>query len=154
MTEPEAAITAIDKRIVTFLQSQTVLTLAVSKDSSPYCATCFYAYSPEHNALIFKSSGETRHVVIGLENHSVAGSVLPDKLITGKVKGIQFSGLFEKPEGTVLSDLQKVYYRKYPFAMAMSGDLWIVRLGWVKFTDNTLGFGTKLTWSANMPDLK
>lgn len=135
-----------DKLIVEFLQAQTVLTYATSIENEPYCATCFYAYDEEHGMLIFKSSEETLHVQQGLLNHRVAGSVLPDKLQTGKVKGIQFKGQFGVPPEDKLSDLKKTYYKKYPFALAMSGALWIIELNLIKFTDNTLGFGKKIYW--------
>lgn len=142
----EVELPKVDERIVSFLQAQTVLTVATTKDNVPYCATCFYVYAADHNALIFKSSPETVHVGQGLMNQYVAGSVLPDKLITGKVKGIQFSGSFSKVQNAGESDLQKAYYKKYPFARAMGGELWVIKLAWIKFTDNTLGFGKKITW--------
>lgn len=139
-----------DERITSFISSQTVLTMAVCTAGIPYCASCFYAYNEEHNMLVFKSSKETRHTSAGLLNKRVSGTVLPDKLLKGKVKGVQFQGLFLQPEGDVLSDLQGVYYRKYPFAMAMGGDIWAIELRWIKFTDNTLGFGKKVTWGEEL----
>lgn len=146
MTITEKEVLKVDERIVSFLRAQTVLTIATSDANIPYCATCFYAYSTEYNVLVFKSSPDTTHISQGLANCHVAGSVLPDKLITGKVKGIQYSGVFEKPGGELQAEVQKEYYKKYPFALAMGGDLWIIKLSWIKFTDNTLGFGKKLTW--------
>lgn len=141
-------IIRVDKRIVSFLQSTTVLTLATSEGNVPYCAACFYAYSEKYNSLIFKSSADTLHIIQGLNNRYVAGAVLPDRLVTGKVKGIQFAGTFCRAEGDRQDDLQKEYYKKYPFALAMGGDIWAVELTWIKFTDNTLGFGKKLIWQA------
>ncbi len=148
MTNTQTSIAMVDKRIVSFLQAQTVLTMATSADNIPYCAACFYAYSEKHNCLVFKSSSDTAHIVQGLNNRRVAGSVLPDKLITGKVKGVQFAGNFTMAEGDLQSDLQKEYYKRYPFALAMGGDLWVIELSWIKFTDNTLGFGKKVVWEA------
>lgn len=146
MTEAQTETMKVDKRIVSFIQSQSVLTLATSAYNIPYCAPCFYAYSENANALVFKSSAETNHIVQGVENQHVAGAVLPDKLVTGKVKGIQFSGTLDKVDAAIQDDLQKVYYKKYPFALAMGGELWAIKLSWIKFTDNTLGFGTKVIW--------
>ncbi|RXF71717.1 hypothetical protein [Arcticibacter tournemirensis] len=146
MTDAPTEIIKVDKRIVAFIQSQSVLTIATSANNMPYCATCFYAYSENANALVFKSSAETTHIAQGIENRHVAGSVLPDKLVTGKVKGIQFSGILDRVDAAHQDDLQKVYYKKYPFALAMGGELWVIKLSWIKFTDNTLGFGTKVIW--------
>ena len=81
-----------------------------------------------------------------LINNNVAGSILVDKTEIGKIKGIQFNGTFLSPKDALLKDAQKAYYFKYPYAAAMKGDLWVIELTSVKFTDNTLGFGKKLIW--------
>ena len=136
----------MDKKISAFIKAQTALTIATSVDSIPYCATCFYAYLEEENLLVFKSDAETKHISDALINNNVAGSILVDKTEIGKIKGIQFNGTFLAPKGVQLKDAQKAYYFKYPYAAAMKGDLWVVELTEVKFTDNTLGFGKKLKW--------
>lgn len=147
MKDKTVVATDPDNRIVSFVKSQTVFTLAVNLvNSPPYCAPCFYAYSETHNALVFKSSRDTKHIIGAIANSVVGGSILPDKLSAGKVKGVQFTGLFIEPKDDLLLSFQKVYYKKYPFAMAMSGDIWAVEFRTIKFTDNTLGFGTKLLW--------
>lgn len=136
----------MDKKISAFIKAQTALTIATSVDSIPYCATCFYAYLEEENLLVFKSDAETRHISDALINNNVAGSILVDKTEIGKIKGIQFNGSFLSPKDAPLKDAQKAYYFKYPYAAAMKGDLWVIELTSVKFTDNTLGFGKKLIW--------
>ena len=139
-------LSGIDKRIITFLLSQTTLTIATCSEDKPYCATCFYVYSQEDNCLIFKSSKESQHILNALANNSVAGSVLPDKLVTAQLKGIQFTGTFTDPEGEHLKKLQRIYYKKYPFAIAVPGNIWSIELKGIKYTDNTLGFGKKISW--------
>lgn len=148
MTDTNIPLQAVDNRVVSFLQAQTALTLGTCADNIPYCSACFYAYSAADNVLVFKSSESTSHTQQGLANERVSVSILPDKLITGKVQGIQMAGLFFRPDGELLSSLKKVYYKKYPFALAIGGELWAVKPIWIKFTDNTLGFGKKLIWSA------
>lgn len=148
MKDQEFNPNAVDKRIVAFLKAQTALTLATCADNEPYCSSCFYAYSEKQNLIVFKSSAETRHVSQGLANVRVALSILPDKLVTGKVQGIQLTGKFFSPEGDTMAALQKVFYKKYPFALAIGGELWAISPQSIKFTDNTIGFGKKLLWSA------
>jgi len=144
----EALQTAkMDESIVAFLKSQTAVTLATSSDNIPCCAICFFAYSEKYNALIFKSNKETMHIVQAIENKELSGSVLPDKLDATRIKGIQFCGVFFEPEGSVLNDIQKTYYKKFPLALAVKGNMFAVELTSLKFTDNTLGFGKKLFWS-------
>ncbi|MBI4947253.1 MAG: hypothetical protein HY840_12740 [Bacteroidetes bacterium] len=136
----------IDERILEFLSAHTNLTLAVSDNDHPYCANCFYAYAKKKNLLIFKSSPETNHIVIALRNDKVAGIIIPDKLDKTRIQGIQFTGKISKAKGDDLATAKNSYYKKYPFAIAFSGELWVIELNFIKFTDNKLGFGKKLEW--------
>ena len=65
---------------------------------------------------------------------------------TGKIKGVQFTGKFTELHGNRLETAKNKYYRKYPFARVIPGELWGIELRTVKMTDNTLGFGKKITW--------
>ena len=143
----ESLQVTMDESIVTFLKAQTAVTICTSSDNIPCCCICFYAYSEKLNALVFKSNKDTLHIVQALANIDVSGSILPDKLETGKIKGIQWCGEFYKPAGEALSELQKTYYKKFPLALTLKGDIWAIALTSLKFTDNTLGFGKKLFWS-------
>ena len=137
---------AIDVRIISFVDSQTNLTLAVCEDNNPYCANCFYAYDAERNSLIFKSKSDTTHILIGMKNSLVAGTIIPDSLDKTRIRGVQFTGRLLRSSGSKLMTTQAVYYKKFPFALTISGDLWIIELATIKFTDNKLGFGKKLIW--------
>ncbi len=135
-----------DQRIRNFLRSSTSLTLATCINNFPFCAPCFFAYNEELNILVIKSSPETLHVQQALANPQVAGTILPDKMDLARIKGIQFNALFISPEGHMTAQSKKSYYLKYPFALAIPGELWTLRLTRIKMTDNTLGFGKKLIW--------
>lgn len=137
----------MDGRILSFINVQTALTFATVKDDIPYCATCFYAFIPERNCLVIKSDSKTQHIQQALLNNSIAGAIVPDKLLKTKVQGIQFQGKFIVAEKELLPEAKSVYYKKYPFALAIPGDLWLLELTSLKFTDNTLGFGKKLNWN-------
>ncbi len=138
-----------DQNILSFLQSQTVVNIATCENNVPYSASCFYAYSDKYNSLIFKSNIETKHISQGLKNNDVAGTIIPDKSDFTKIKGIQFSGIFTMPTDKLLSEANRTYYAKYPFALAMKGNIWIIKLTRIKLTDNTLGFGVKLHWESD-----
>ena len=142
----EKAENTLSEKIVLFLKKSTNLTLATSINNIPYCANCFYAYDAERNLLIFKSDRETHHIEEALLNNKVAGTVLPDKLDSKKIKGIQFSGIFIDAKDELLDSFKKIYYRKYPFALTFAGEIWAVELTNIKMTDNTLGFGKKIHW--------
>jgi uncharacterized protein YhbP (UPF0306 family) len=140
----------MDQRIRNFLHSSTNLTLATCINNLPNCASCFYAYNEELNMLVIKSSSETIHIQQALINPQVAGTILPDKLELTRIKGIQFSARLILPEGFMAEQSKKSYYKKFPFALAMSGELWTLQLTRIKMTDNTLGFGKKLIWENDL----
>ena len=96
--------------------------------------------------LVFKSDKDTKHIKDALQNKHIAGTIIPDKTEIGKIKGIQFNGIFKEPQDDLLSEAKTNYYKRFPFARAFKGNLWLVKLTYVKFTDNTLGFGRKLEW--------
>ncbi|MCX6311197.1 MAG: hypothetical protein NT084_06110 [Bacteroidetes bacterium] len=136
----------MESAISSFINSQTNLTYCTCIGDVPHCANCFFAWNEELNALIFKSDNTTRHIQEALKNNHVAGTILPDKLEKGKIKGIQFSGTFLIPTAENLNIAKESYYNKYPFARVIPGEIWAILLEEIKMTDNTLGFGKKLLW--------
>ena len=136
----------LDKNIFDFIKSQTAFTLATCSDNTPYCASCFYAFMEDTQTLIFKSDKQTKHMVEAGNNPSVAGTILPDKFMSGKVKGLQFSGRYFRPDKQNIEKTKAAYYKKYPFAIGIPGEFGFIDILHIKYTDYTLGFGKKLNW--------
>ena len=136
----------IDKRIVKFLRKHHVLTIATSVDNEPWCANCFYVYLEDENALVFTTDMKTRHGQEFLKNPKVAGSVVLETMLIGKIRGIQFQGIVSEPEGELAAKAKWTYLKRFPPAALMDTHLWVVKLTHIKFTDNRLGFGKKLIW--------
>jgi uncharacterized protein YhbP (UPF0306 family) len=136
----------IDDRIIRFLRKHHVLTVATSVSDEPWCANCFYVYLENENALVFTTEPETRHGREFLRNKLVAGSVVLETPLLGKVRGIQFQGIVSEPEGELLGKVKESYLKRFPIAMLMDTHLWIVELTHIKMTDNRLGFGKKIIW--------
>lgn len=136
----------MDEEIISFLRLQTNMTIAVAENNFPYCANCFYAFYKNENLLVFKSKPETIHVTIALKNRNVAGTIIPDSLNKSRIQGIQFTGYFLKPERKLFSSAKNTYYKKFPFAMVIPGELWAIELLTIKFTDSKAGFGKKMEW--------
>ena len=134
------------KKIVSFIKKHHVLTLATSVNNIPYCANCFYVYLEDENMFIFTSDNDTKHVQDVLQNSYVGGSVVLETSIIGKIQGIQFNGKMYLPEGDLQKKAKKTYMKRYPFAILMKTQLWIVESDFIKLTDNRLGFGKKLIW--------
>lgn len=136
-----------DAKITAFLKKHHVLTLSTTIDNQPWCANCFYAFHEPSMSLVFTSGFETRHIKEGTQNPKVAGSIVLETSVVGKIQGIQFSGELLLPEGDMADQVNHVYLKRFPFAALMDTTLWALRIDYAKMTDNRLGFGKKLIWS-------
>ncbi len=130
----------LESSIVRFLKKHHLLSLCTCKDNTPYCANCFYAFKEEEARLIIATDATTRHGSEALLNVHVSGTIALETNIIGKIQGVQFCGTYEKAD----KEDEKTYFKRFPYALAMSPSLWSIRIDTLKFTDNTLGFGTKL----------
>jgi uncharacterized protein YhbP (UPF0306 family) len=137
----------IDRRIIRFFRRHHVLTIATSVNNEPWCANCFYVYLKDENAIVFTTDPTTRHGQEFLKNKLVAGSVVLETRIIGKIRGIQFQGIISEPEGKLLEEASDAYMKWFPVAILMETHLWTVHLTHIKMTDNRLGFGKKLIWT-------
>lgn len=135
-------------RINKFIEKQTCASVCcVDEQNNPYCFSCFYSYDAHESRLYYKSSINTRHSAILLKNPAVAGTIMPDKLNLLQIKGVQFEGVILPPGHPLTKNASNQYHKTHPIALTMPGDIWTIQLNNIKFTDNTLGFGTKLQWS-------
>ena len=136
----------INHRIVEFINKHHVLTLATTSKNIPYCANCFYVYYQEENMLAFTTDHHTKHAQDAVEQNVVAGSIVLETNIVGKIQGLQFQGRMYEPKDDLLRKVKARYLKRFPVAMLMKTNLWVVKLSFLKFTDNRLGFGKKLIW--------
>lgn len=133
---------APDYKIIKFIQSHHVMTLATSVDNAPYCCNLFYAYDEPNNTLIFTSDNTTRHTQMFLANSVVAGSIVLESNFIGKIRGLQLTGKI-----TAASDQDKsTYIKRFPYTRLAELTLWRLEISYMKYTDNNLGFGKKLVW--------
>ena len=137
----------VDSRIIKFFRKHHVLTIATTFENEPWCANCFYVYLEEENAFVFTTDVYTRHGKEFIINPLVAGSVVLETMVIGKLRGIQFQGIVSEPREEMLSKARWAYLKKFPPAALMDTNLWFVKLTLIKMTDNRLGFGKKLIWT-------
>ncbi len=137
-----------DKRIVEFINEHHVLTLATCTENNAWCAHCYYVWLKDENCFVFTSGAESKHVKDVNANPKVAGSVVLETSIVGKVQGIQFLGTMEIPDKELVLKAKIAYYKKFPLAVAMNSTLWVVHVDYIKMTDNRLGFGKNLIWES------
>jgi uncharacterized protein len=136
----------VEEKIIKFFRKHHVLTIATTVANEPWCANCFYVYLEEENALVFTTDSDTRHGQEFLTNPVVAGSVVLETLVIGKIRGIQFQGIVSEPEEKILQKARSAYLKRFPVTALMETRLWIVELTLIKMTDNRLGFGKKIVW--------
>jgi len=142
-------MTKLDNNIIKFINKHHVLTLATSIQNKPYCANCFYSYLESENMLVFTSDETTKHIKDALTNENIAGSIVLETRIIGKIQGIQFEGKLIKPDVDLLKKAHNNYLKRFPYAILMETTLWTIELTLVKMTNNNLGFGKKLIWKKN-----
>jgi uncharacterized protein YhbP (UPF0306 family) len=114
-----------DERILKMLQKHHVLTLATSLNDQPWCASCFYAWMSTENAFVFTTDENTRHGKESLNNQKVAANIYLETKVVGKIRGVQVSGIIEKPQGELLERVRKRYLRRFPYARLMETTMWI-----------------------------
>ena len=122
------------------------MTLATCHDNLPWCCQCFYVYVERLCGLVFTSDTTTRHISEALEQPYVAGSIVLETSVVGKIQGIQLEGKLKEADGELLKEIKTAYLKRFPFAMLMDTKLWFLELHTIKMTDNRLGFGKKLYW--------
>lgn len=132
----------MNDRIEKFLRRHRVMTLASVDSKGVWCANIFYVY--HDGELIFFSSCETRHVAAARTNPAVSCSVALESRLVARLQGVQIEGQFAEAAPEIY---RKIFLKRFPFAAAWNEQLWRVTIISAKFTDNTLGFGTKLYWS-------
>lgn len=140
---------AMLKAISSFISSNQVATICCMDGNNPYCFNSFYHFEEQRGLLLFKSSAEAYHSGLLINDHQVAGSILPGSINFSALQGIQFWG-------TILSDLPEnelgaMYHARFPFAKNIPGIIYCLRMDRIKMTDNSLGFGKKLSWRAEPP---
>lgn len=139
----------IPDNIRDFLSANRVATVCFNNDAGmPYCVPCFFVFDEQHRLFLFKSSHGAYHEDYIRMVADVSGSVLPEKMDPVKLKGIQFTGKTLPAAEIEGLRLEQLYYKKYPFGRIIPGYIWAIRPEFLKFTDNTLTFGRKTTWSA------
>jgi uncharacterized protein YhbP (UPF0306 family) len=146
-----------DQHFTDFIGEHHILTMAVSRDNQPWCATCYYAYEPEQNLFILTSDPETRHIrdLAETNNFRIAGAIALETRIVGKIRGLQFTGSIWQPTGPDLKKAKSRYLRRFPVARLMPVlHLWYLSPDMLKLTDNRLGFGKKHYWYAGSSEMQ
>jgi uncharacterized protein YhbP (UPF0306 family) len=125
------------------------MTIATCIDSTPYCANLFYAIADDRPSLVFISDRKTRHIAEALLNPVVAGSIVLETETVGQIRGLQFCGTVIELSGKDKLKARLTYLKRFPYAVLSDAEIWLLKMTYVKLTDNRLGFGKKITLVIN-----
>ncbi len=143
------------KAIVAYLKKQHVLSMCVGDAQSLWCANCFYALNEAEMTLYMLTDHGTRHGTLLAQYRHVAGTISDQTITVSLIKGVQYSGEMTVLSGPQADEARKLYTSRFPLAKIASTPIWQLRLDEIKFTNNKLGFGTKLSWvreAGNKPE--
>ena len=135
----------ISSEITEFINSNKTATVCCTDGSKPYCFSIFYSVLADEGCLVFKSAENTTHMQILAGNNLVAGTVIASEISMAKVEGIQFEGQIIDTN-TKGNKAARSYYLRYPFAVAMPGNIWVIEINSIKYTRTTNGIPHKKKW--------
>ena len=130
-------------KITEFVSEHHVMSLATTFEDELSVCSLFYVYDKETKCFVVASSEETLHMKHIKQNARVAGNILLETQSVGKIQGLQFRGEFLSLEE---KRVKKLYFKKFPYALALNPTLYKIEVNFFKLTDNRLGFGKKLIW--------
>ena len=143
----------MNDRIAIFLRKQTCVSICcINERGYPYCFTCFYVINSDNGLLYFKSSPEAYHSKLLASNPVVAGTILPDNSSKIAMKGVQLIGELLKQDDVLSRDAYLLYYKRYPFALAIKGEVFTIRVDSIKMTNSSKIFGEKIIWKRSELD--
>ncbi len=130
-----------------YIQANWVVSFTTQQGEKLWSANAFYVGEKETNSLILLSSENTQHGQMLLQNPKVSGTISNQEKDVALLKGLQFAGEMHPLENEEANRAFELYCQQFPIARQMKETVWQLRFSILKYTDNSLGFGTKLYWS-------
>ncbi len=134
----------MDERILKYIESMRLLSLAMRDGDELYSASVFYVFDEKNLAFIFSSYEESKHIKLARLNPKLALSIAKEDKIAF-LKGLQAKVLFKEADEEQI----KLYYKTFPFASLSKAKIYALELFWAKLTDNTR-LGSKLEFEKKM----
>ncbi|HEY9176269.1 MAG TPA: hypothetical protein VIN07_01200 [Flavipsychrobacter sp.] len=133
------------EEISEFIRENKVATMCYVEEALPNCFNCLYACMPDGGGLIFKSSRSSLHSSAMQDNDAVAGTIYRSSESGLDNAGVQFRGRVAG-DYTLRDAAEKTYYKRYPLALLIPGELFVVLFDNIKFTRTTKGIRQKNNW--------
>jgi hypothetical protein len=129
------------KKINKFLQKHHVMSLASSLENELSVCSLFYAFDLHTCSFVVASNSGTNHIRHAIKNTNIAGNIVLETNNITKIQGVQFKGNFLPLQDKAL---KRLYFKTFPYALAINPKLWQIQVDYFKMTDNKLGFGKKI----------
>ncbi len=138
-------------RVLEYLRTHHVMTLATQGDAGPWAAAVFYVN--ENLTLYWLSAPTSRHSLHLARNPQAAATVHEDYADWPQIKGVQIEGLANEIAGDEAERARTLYGGKYPVIgnraqMPAAIAAALARASWYKlvpnriwFIDNSIAFG-------------
>lgn len=138
---------SVEENVVKFIKKHHVMAIAtLSEEGLPRTANLFYVYDKENASFIFTSSLLTNHGLDMERDERVGANVVLETSNIGQIEGLQIEGRANRVTKEEFSSARRKYIRKFPYAIVVDLELWILKADFLKMTNNKLGFGKKIIW--------
>lgn len=139
------SVTKQREEIMEFIKESKVATICYVKDLLPYCFNCLYAAIPGKAVIVFKSSASSQHCSSMQHGACVAGTIYHASKDGFENIGVQFNGRVSVAN-SIFEAAEKAYYKCYPKALFISGQLCIITFDTIKFSQTIKGVRRKHSW--------
>lgn len=138
---------AAREHLLAYIAAHNTLTLATEHNGKPFAASLFFA--SDGFTLYFVSDPKTRHAENLKGNSLIAATISEDQHDWRAIQGVQIEGICKEIANENESTrAQDFYTRKFPFVDELGAAMAQIKFykiepTWVRFIDNTRGFGFK-----------
>ena len=131
-----------------FIERNWVVSFATCNNDQLWAANAFYIADRAQKSLFLLTNKETKHGKMLLQNPKVAGTISHQENDVSQLQGLQFEGTLSIVGKEKSQHFFDQYCERFPIAKTHAETIWQLQFSLLKYTDNSLGFGTKLYWPA------
>ncbi len=134
-------------KIWNYINTNHVISVSTTWNNEIWSASLFYVSDHIQNCVWVMTDESTMHGAFMSKNNIISGTISSQESNIQKLKGIQYLGNITLiNSGDEYENGLRLYQKKFPIAHVHKKALWKLLFTKIKFTNNTLGFGTKLIW--------
>ncbi len=139
----------LDPIIAKYIRLNQVVNVAAFANGDAWSANLFYSFDKEEQVLYIMSAASSRHSQLIAQNPKVCGTICDQETEVAMLRGLQFSGTMRTASAKTEDRAFDLYAERFPVAKTFRDLLWVLEFDEIKYTDNSIMFGHKVTWNAN-----